>query len=144
MKSLNKFLILAFTINWGIAIGQITDSNKKHKEDSAHQIFAHVEIMPEFPGGENAFKEYIKNCPYPETAINNNIQGKVYIYFIIDTTGKPIDIKVVRGLEKTIDEAVLNYFMGMPTWRPGKQNKRLVPVQFTVPVAFEKKAIQKK
>ena len=104
-----------------------------------NQVFLSVEQMPTFPGGDAAFVAYIqKNVKYPAIARENGIIGTVYIDFIIDQEGKPIDVKVKRGgLGGGLEEEAVRVIKSMPAWAPGKQNGRPARVQYTFPVKFK-------
>ncbi|MFN5209541.1 MAG: energy transducer TonB [Bacteroidota bacterium] len=101
--------------------------------------FVSVEEMPGFPGGEEALQKYMrKNITYPSLEKENNIQGTVYVYFVINKDGKVEDAKVVRGVKggSGLDAEALRVIKSMPNWSVGKQNGRPVKVQFTYPVKF--------
>lgn len=99
---------------------------------------AFVEIMPEFPGGEPALGKYLnKNVRYPHMAQENEIQGTVFIQFVVNRDGSITDVKTVGaakggGLEEEAKRVVSN----MPKWRPGRQNGQNVAVFFNLPIRF--------
>jgi TonB family protein len=95
------------------------------------------EIMPQFPGGQNAMFEYLKlNIKYPSYEKENNISGKVYVYFVIDTTGRPVDAKIVVSRSRGIDQEALRVISEMPKWSIGMQGGKKVKVCFTIPINF--------
>lgn len=101
-----------------------------------------VEQMPQYPGGEEALMNYIKdNLRYPSAASNKGIQGKVICSFIVDATGNVTDIKVMNSVDPALDAEAVRVVSGMPTWIPGKQNGKDCAVQYAVPILF---SIQKK
>jgi len=110
---------------------------KNVTEASDNQVFTAVEIQPEYPGGEAALGKFLqKNIRYPSIAKENNIQGKVYIQFVVERDGSLTDIKVLREPGSgTGDEAVRVLKMS-PHWKAGVQNGKPVRVQFTLPVNF--------
>jgi len=100
--------------------------------------YTYVEQMPTFPGGEDKMTEYLyANMKYPSMARETNIQGKVYVNFIVDEDGKINNVKVIRGIGGGCDEEAVRVVKGMPTWKPGKQNGRTVPVSFNLPIQFK-------
>jgi len=106
------------------------------EEDKA-QAFLVVESMPEFPGGESALENFLKNnIFYPKAARENHIQGTVYITFVVEKDGSLSDIKVLRGIGGGCDEEALRVVKLMPKWNPGKQNGKAVKVQYTLAVKF--------
>ena len=101
------------------------------------QIFNIVENMPEFPGGEIALRNYIANSvKYPIEAQENGKQGKVYISFVINKTGKVVNAKVARSVDPSLDKEALRVVNSLPEWKPGRQRGKKVNVQYTVPISF--------
>lgn len=97
-----------------------------------------VEQMPEFPGGELAMRTFIgKNIRYPVEAQEKGIKGKVYVNFVIDKTGRPVKLSIVKGVHHLIDNEAMRVISLMPTWRPGMQRGKTVNVSYTVPINFE-------
>jgi len=106
-----------------------------------------VEVMPQFPGGTKALLKYLSsNLKYPAQALKNEIQGKVYIRFIVTENGDIAKATVMRSLNKDCDKEALRVIRNMPKWKPGKQNGVRVPVYYTIPIQFslnKNKAITK-
>jgi periplasmic protein TonB len=102
-----------------------------------NQIYTFVQEFPTFPGGEGAMAAYLrKHINYPPIARENNIQGKVFINFVVDKEGNIKDVKVLRGIGYGCDEEAVRVVKQMPPWKPGKQNGRSVPVSLNVPINF--------
>ena len=97
-----------------------------------------VETMPSFPGGENAMYAYLNDrIRYPQQARDYEVEGKVYVQFVVDQEGKVIEPKVVKGLGYGCDEEALRIVRLMPKWMPGKHRQQRVPVIYTLPVTFQ-------
>ncbi len=97
-----------------------------------------VEDMPEFPGGEKALLNFVaKNTIYPEPAIENDIQGRVFIRFVVSKTGKIINATVLRSVHPLLDKEALRVVNSMPQWKPGYQNSKAVNVWYTIPITFK-------
>lgn len=77
-----------------------------------------------------------KNFYYPEEALENKIQGRVFIRFVIEKDGS-IKILTVRGPHKLLEEAAINMFKKMPKLIPGKQRGKTVRVSYSVPIIFK-------
>ena len=74
-----------------------------------------------YPGGRKAMIAFIENnLEYPENAKNENIKGKVYLYFEVNKFGKISNAKVVKGIDKACDEEALRIVNSFPTWTPAK------------------------
>ena len=100
-------------------------------------VYMFCEVMPEFPGGETAFSEYLKErIKYPKVAVSQKTEGRVVMKFIVGTTGKITGLKVLRSISKEMDEECLRVFKGMPDWKPGTINSKPVAVSFSIPVRF--------
>ena len=107
-------------------------------EPVAEEIFTFVEEYPEFLGGEKALYEYIKNnVNYSELAIKTNIEGTVYVEFVVEKDGSISDVKVLRGIGGGCDEEAVRVVNSMPKWKPGKQRGQPVRVYYTLPIDFK-------
>jgi len=99
-----------------------------------------VEEMPVFPGGDEALLKYIASkLQYPEEAVQNGVQGRVTVRFVVEKDGSVKRAEVVRGIHPVLDQEALRVVSEMPKWKPGKQNGIAVPVWFFVPVTFQLK-----
>lgn len=99
--------------------------------------FSLIEISPEFPGGEYALFEFIaRNLKYPMYAREHNIQGSVYLTFVIEPDGTITNINVLKGIGGGCDEEAVRVISLMPAWKPGTQNGKPVRVQFNLPIRF--------
>lgn len=106
--------------------------------EEQEQAFVAVEQMPEFPGGEQALINYIaKNTKYPAIARENNIEGRVFISFVVEKDGSISNVDVIRGIGGGCDEEAKRVIKSLPSFAPGKQNGRAVRVQYNVPVNFK-------
>jgi protein TonB len=111
------------------------DENKVTEDEN--KIFTAVEQEPTPAGGISKFYEYLsKNIRYPAVAKENNIQGKVFLTFVVEKDGSITDVKVLRGIGSGCDEEAVRVLRNAPRWKPGIQNGRPVRVQYQVPVSF--------
>ncbi|HNX65388.1 MAG TPA: energy transducer TonB [Bacteroidales bacterium] len=105
--------------------------------------FISVQEMPEFPGGNTALLSFIANSlVYPQEAIENNIEGKVIVRFVVSATGSVEDVIVLASQGTGLDLSVLEteairVVKMLPVFEPGKQDGVAVPVYYTVPVVFQ-------
>lgn len=94
--------------------------------------------MPMFPGGDDSLRKFIqKSVKYPEVAKENGIQGKVFVQFVINGRGKVEQVKVVRGVDPSLDKEAVRIIEALPAWQPGKQRGKPVKVSYTVPINFK-------
>lgn len=113
-------------------------SNQKGKVKKAdRKVYDNVEQMPAFPGGMEALNNYLmKNIKYPPKAEENGIQGRVIVTFVITKEGKMTKAKVKKSIDPLLDAEALRVVKTMHKWIPGRQNGKVVNVQFTIPVTF--------
>lgn len=110
---------------------------KIEKEDEKVYDFVSIEKQPEFPGGIKKFYEYLgKSIIYPQTAVENNVQGKVFLSFNVEKDGTLTDIKITRGLGSGTDEEAIRVLTESPKWYPGIQNGQAVRVKYNINVNF--------
>ena len=151
-KELNTVKVTDLTI---VDDDQVSNEDKVSKEDQGtddvtvvreiknevktdpEKIFTAVEENPKFPGGEKAMYEYIStNICYPETAAQNNIQGRVTVQFVVEKDGSIGEVKVFRGKDPDLDKEAVRLVKSMPKFIPGKMNGQAVRVWYTLPVNF--------
>ncbi len=103
--------------------------------DPGPRIF--VEEMPEFPGVDAELLRFVSaNLKYPDEAVNNNIQGRVTIKFVVNVNGSADRIEVIGPVDPLLDNEAIRIVNLLPRFKPGKQNGVAVPVWFTIPVVF--------
>jgi len=88
--------------------------------------------MPELIGGLQALQ---KEVEYPERALRANIEGRVYVQFIVNEKGEVENPKVIRGIGGGCDEEAIRV-VKLAEFKPGMQRGRPVRVQFNLPVIF--------
>lgn len=102
------------------------------------RIFTAVETNPEFPGGTEALYRYLsENVKYPDVARKANIEGRVFLKFVVRTDGSVNDVMVVKGIGFGCDQEAIRVVKNMPKWEPGKQSKIPVNVEYILPIAFQ-------
>ncbi|HAN78930.1 MAG TPA: hypothetical protein DCQ31_14785 [Bacteroidales bacterium] len=96
-----------------------------------------LDEQPLFPGGELGLKKFIaENIKYPTEAMEINIQGGVYIRFVVTATGEIGEAKILRGVHDLLDEEALRIVKSLPKWTPGKKNGKPKSTWFIVPIKF--------
>jgi TonB family protein len=95
-------------------------------------------VPPSFKGGLNAFYQYISSSVnYPYDARKNNIEGKVFINFVVGENGQISDVKVVKSVSPSIDKEAVRVIKNSPLWTPGTMFGRPVRCSYSVPLAFK-------
>lgn len=112
-----------------------------HK-DATDKIFdvTSVEVMPQFPGGNNELYKYIaEHLKYPVMEQEIGTQGRVTVRFVVDKAGNINNVTILRGISQACDREAINVVKNMPKWIPGRQNGNPVQVYFTLPIVFKLK-----
>jgi len=101
--------------------------------------FVFVEEQATFQGGDlNAFREWVqKNLVYPPVAVENGIFGRVTVQFAVNSRGEVVDVKILRGVDTSLDKETIRVIMSSPKWGAAKQGGRAVKQQFVMPVIFQ-------
>lgn len=111
---------------------------KPREEKKKEEVLTHVEQMPKFPGGDAELYKFISNnLNYPAMAIENNVQGKVVVQFVVTKDGSIGNVKVVRSVDRDLDNEAIRVCKKLPKFIPGKQNGQPVNVWYTLPVTFK-------
>ena len=106
------------------------------KED-VDQIFSIVEEQATYKGGLASFYEFVgKKIKYPAQAKRMNIEGKVFVEFVIERDGRLTDVKAIKGIGGGCDEEAVRVVMSSPGWNPGKQRGKPVRTRFVIPINF--------
>lgn len=101
------------------------------------EVFASVDEMPSFPGGDEQLMDYINsNMRYPSVARQNGIEGLVIVRFVVMEDGRLGDATILRDIGGGAAVEVLRLVAAMPLWIPGRQGGMPVKVHFNLPVSF--------
>jgi len=124
--------------------GAIVIPEEKGKGDEVvekpDEIFLVVEETAVFPGGEAAMYKYLRGKlenNYPSYEKEAEIQGKVYVRFVVEKDGSITNADVVRKVSNGLDKLAKSTVENMPKWTPGKQGGKPVRMWFTLPVSFQ-------
>jgi len=138
----NDIKLEDFTVDVESSVDLITDEIYG-VEDTKEEVvkedipFVIVEVMPDYPGGDEARINFLKeNLQYPKFAREAGLEGKVYIGFVVEPDGRLTNFSVVRSVAPILDEEALRVVKMMPKWTPGKQRGKTVRVQFQIPITF--------
>ena len=117
---------------------EIPEIEENEEEINTCTDVFYAEVMPKFPGGNIALKQYIiNNIEYPILAQENDIQGMVYVKFLVTTKGEIKNTQIVRSIDPLLDKEAIRVVNSMPKWTSGKQSGRKVNVWLTIPIVFK-------
>jgi len=108
------------------------------KESISEEVpFVVVEVMPMYPGGDEALMKYIaENVKYPESSKNQKIEGRVIVRFCVKANGGVDRISILKGVAPELDAEALRVVGTLPEFKPGQQGGKDVPVWYMVPISF--------
>ncbi len=121
------------------AVKDTADVTKKRNAGKSSEggVFWVAEKMPEYPGGNSALMEYLReNMSYPAIAKEKGTQGRVIVRFVVNKKGKIVSPEVARSVDPYLDEEAIRLIKSMPDWTPGRQGGKVVDVVYTLPVSF--------
>ena len=123
-------LVLLFVAN--------TNATAQNKKAANDKVLEKAEVMPEFPGGEQAMMQFVAdNVKYPQDAIDKEISGRVLVSFVVEKDGSIGDVKVVKGIGGGCDEEAVRVVNAMPKWKPGMDKGKPVRVSYMMPFTFK-------
>ena len=116
-------------------IQQVAVEEEEIEDD---QPFLVAETMPSFQGGDlNTFRTWVQqNVRFPQIALENGIQGRVVVTFVIEKDGRLTNIEVLQTPDRSLSDEAIRVLNKSPKWSPGKQRNQPVRVKYTLPVDF--------
>lgn len=134
------FSFLLSTLYAQTSSDTLTKTRKVSQRDTAkHETLAYAEQLPSFPGGEDAFKKYLRDSiKYPESAKRKGKEGTSYVAFTVTKTGDIESVEIAKGIPGApeLDAEAVRVIQAMPKWTPGIMNGKPVKVKVTVPIRF--------
>ena len=117
----------------------ISKTDNGNENDSNSVPFQLVEVKPQFNGGDaNEFSKWVNShLEYPEEAKELCITGRVTLQFTIKADGRVTNVRVLQGLEESLDKEAVRVVSMSPKWKPGRSGGKAVDVTYTFPVIFQ-------
>ncbi len=110
----------------------------EEKKPEPEQVFTAVEQMPQFPGGDAALMKFLSsNINYPQVAMENGVQGRVIVQFVVTKNGSVGEVKVIRSVDRDLDKEAIRLCKSLPKFIPGKMNGQAVNVWYALPITFK-------
>jgi periplasmic protein TonB len=115
-----------------------TSASNSKKEMDKDGIYINADVMPEYPGGKKAIQRYIEdNIQYPQTAVDDDVEGTVHIMFAIDENGNVYKATTTgNAIGYGLEQEALRVVKKMPKWKPGMVNGKKVKTRLSLPVVF--------
>lgn len=104
------------------------------------EIIEFPQVEAQFPGGNAELQKWIaNNVNYPQTSIEMNDQGKVYVSFVIEENGSVSGVVVERGVTPELDNEAKRLIRSMPKWTPGENEGEKARTRCRIPINFSLK-----
>lgn len=135
----DMFMNLEDDANMGVEIMDYVENVQEEVVEEEAIPFQLVEEKPSFMGGDaNSFSKWVnERLVYPEIAKENGVSGRVTLQFTVEADGSVTNVKVLRGVDSSLDKEAVRVVSSSPKWKPGKQRDRAVKVSYTFPVVFQ-------
>ena len=132
-------LILEDGSNLEVDLYDYVEKVEEENIDDGTIPYVKVEEKPNFMGGDaNTFSKWVsQHLDYPELAKENGVSGRVMVQFTVNPNGTVSDVKVLRGVDPSLDKEAVRVIQSSPKWTPGKQRDRAVKVTYQFPVIFQ-------
>ena len=138
--------LYSFSVNAANGRAPLFDPSQALKKKSASSStdtvdYYDCDYKPTFMGSSDVSRfmqqwvyAYLK---YPDYAVENGIQGRVLVDFIIDERGKMTDVSVRKGVHSSLDEEAVRVISASPDWKPGRLKGKKVKTAMSVYVEFK-------
>ncbi|HTI61361.1 M56 family metallopeptidase [Mucilaginibacter sp.] len=132
-------MLLLSSAGTGPVAETLRDNKSAYLKEQQYEepLFTVVEQPPTYPGGLDKFYDFLsKTIKYPAQMKEKNVQGKVFVSFIVEKDGKLSNIKVLREPGYGSGKEAARAISLCPKWNSGVQNGRKVRVKYNVPISF--------
>jgi TonB family protein len=115
---------------------------ESYKDSKGKTIYIKAENMPEYTGGNDEMMKYLRdNLKYPTSAQGTGEEGTVFVDFVVDQSGKVIDVAtndvVNDDVNSALKEESIRVVSTMPNWKPAKHKGKVVAAAYSLPIKFE-------
>jgi protein TonB len=129
---MNKLLILF--ILFSVSLNAQVQNSPVAVDTTVYTI---VDKTPKFPKGSDAMYKFIYSKVNFERMSEIDVQGKIFIQFVIEKDGSISNIKITRSLDPFCDKEAIRIVRLMPKWEPGKLNNKIVRTKIEVPITIK-------
>ncbi len=122
---------------------QQDDTSRTYSQDSDVVPFGECDVRPVFLGSSDPATFLSKwvyvYLRYPDEAVENGIQGRVLVNFVIDEKGKVTNVRVIRGVHELLDAEAVRVISASPNWKPARVRGQKVKCELSMYVEFKLK-----
>ena len=133
MRHLIVFALLALVS--GIAVAAIIHPNGMVRGVIEHvlgipkdtTVYNMQEIMPSYPDGIDAYHDFLShNIHYPEDALADSVEGRVFIRVVVEKDGRLTHPEVLRSPDPRLTKEALRLISIVPNWKPSRIGNKIV------------------
>lgn len=140
-----RISILIIALGYSVGIYCQKDSTYCDCRPDSIDAFISYEKLPSFPGDSEAILKYIKeSIKYPEKALSNLLEDRVYVRICISETGNVENVEIAKGKYEILNKEALRVVSQMPDWKPAILRGKSVCCPYTLAVNFEIDRITKR
>ncbi|MCR5424257.1 MAG: TonB family protein [Bacteroidales bacterium] len=115
----------------------MNNDKEEYVDNGDTTVHTPIDNGPEFPGGmESLYKYLAENLKYPDLARNGNIEGQVFVRFVVEKDGSISNVRVMRDIGGGCGAEAIRVIKSMPKWRPGTIKGNPVREEFNLPISF--------
>lgn len=113
-------------------------AGKSVDENGTTYTYTESRVFPSFKGGLPAFGHFLGDVVrYPAWAKTNRIEGRVVIWFVVQPDGSLGEFKIKESPNDQMSDEAVRVLKISPKWQPGVFYGKVIPVSYTVPIAFK-------
>ncbi len=102
------------------------------------EVIEFPDVEATFPGGPAEMMKWIsRNIQYPQTSIEMNEQGRVFLSFVVEADGSITNVAVERGVSPDLDKEAKRVVRSMPNWSPGEAKGKKARTRCRLPINFQ-------
>ncbi|MBO6537093.1 MAG: energy transducer TonB [Balneolaceae bacterium] len=131
-KNYGMILLLMLAVSGQVQADEIKNYSFVSVADTA-EVLTMADVMPEIVGG---LKEVYKNIKYPRAASMNNVEGRVFVRFIVDENGNVKKPEVLKDIGAGCGEAAIEGIKKVK-FTPATNGGQPVSVYYTLPITFK-------
>ena len=131
------FLVLSIS---GCSVKKVQKSSAQEPVPDPEQIMVVVEDLPTFQGGDiKTFEAWVQErVQYPDYAAENDIEGDVFIMFMVEPDGSLSNVTVLRGVHPSLDHEAMRVVKSSPAWEYQSWKEGQAKARFSITVKFKK------
>jgi TonB family protein len=125
-----------------LAAEEKAKANATYKDAKGKTVYYTSEVLPVFRGSQGELEQYIQdNVLYPTSAENDQVEGTVFVEFVVGADGVVRDAAVTEATndaaKQNFSEEAIRVVSTMPAWSPGTQAGKPVDVRVSLPITFQ-------